>query len=150
MGMLHIPLNQVTSDNLSRYKTLHLTAMGAAIPLLLQLVCALPTILPFPQDEIHWEVTTGSVELRDEVIPDDEQEDISYQTRCKSNLAIVFKIGNGGFEGDGGALRRYSGGKSVPKLHNPPQKEQGKKEKAKGKATEIVFEEPEQEFMDTL
>jgi len=150
MGKLHILLDPVvTTDSHCRYKTLHLTAMGAAIPLLLQLVCALPTILPFPQDEVHWEVTTGSVEVRDEVIPDDEEEDISYQTRCKSNLAIVFKIGNGGFEGECGALRRYSGGKSVPKSHNPPQKEQGKK-KAKGKATEVVFEEPEQDFMDTL
>jgi hypothetical protein len=117
--------------------------MGAAIPLLLRLVCALPPILPFSKDEIQWEVTTGSVEVQDEIIPDEEEEDISYQTRCKSNLSIVFKIGDGEFEGDRGAIRRYSAGKSAPKSHHPP-----KKAKAKEKA--IVFEEPEQDLMDTL
>lgn len=149
MGMLHIPFDPTTTDNPGSYKTLHLTAMGAAIPHLLQLVCALPPILPFSRDEIHWEVTTGSVEVKDEVIPDEEEEDILYQSRCKSNLAIIFKIGNGEFEGDHGAVRRYSAGKSVPKSHKPPRKEQAKG-KAKEKATEIVFEEPEQDFMDTL
>ena len=136
-----------------RYKTLHLSAMGAAIPLLLHLICALPPILPFPQDEIHWEVTTGTVEVRDEIIPDDEEEDLSYQTRSKSNLAIIFKIGDGEFEGDRGAVRRYSAGKSVPKSFNPPKNEDGKKDKkgkAKMDATEIIFEEPEQDFMDML
>ena len=51
--------------------------MGAAIPLLLQLVAALPPILPFAENEIHSEVTTGTVEVHDEVIPDDEDEDIT-------------------------------------------------------------------------
>jgi hypothetical protein len=125
--------------------------MGAAIPRLLQLVCALPPILPFPQDEIHWEVTTGTVEVQDEVIPDEEEEDISYQTRCKSNLSVVFKIGDGEFDGDRGAVRRYSAGKSVAKFHNPPKSGQEKKgDNAKENATELVFEEPEQEFMDAL
>lgn len=137
----------------SRYKMLHFSAMGAAIPLLLQLVCALPPILPFPQDEIHWEVTTGTVEVQDEIIPDDEDEDLSYQTRSKSNLAIIFKIGDGEFEGDRGPVRRYSAGKSVPKSFNSPKNEEGKEDK-KGKAktntTEIIFEEPEQDLMDML
>lgn len=123
--------------------------MGAAIPLLLQLVCALPPILPFSQDEIQWEVTTGSVEVQDEVIPDEEEEDISYQTRCKSSLSIVFKIGNGDFDGDRGAVRRYSAGKSQPKSYNTSKNGQGKKDMRKENASEIV-EEPEQEFMDTL
>ncbi|OBZ75106.1 hypothetical protein A0H81_04850 [Grifola frondosa] len=63
------------------YKTLHLSAMGAAIPHLMQLALSLPPILPFPQDEIHTEVLTGTVEVQDEVIPEDEDEDITYRTR---------------------------------------------------------------------
>ena len=59
-----------------RYKTLHLSAMGAAIPHLMQLALSLPPILPFPQDEIHTEILTGTVEVQDEVVPDDEYEDI--------------------------------------------------------------------------
>jgi hypothetical protein len=131
--------------------------MGAAIPLLLQLVCALPPILPFSQDEIHWEVTTGTVEVQDEVIPEDEEEDLSYQTRCKSNLAVIFKIGDGKFEGDRNAIRRYSAGKHVPKTKPlvKMQKGNGKKDtkgnrKAAEEVTELVYEEPEQEFMDML
>ncbi|KAJ3510433.1 hypothetical protein NLJ89_g4678 [Agrocybe chaxingu] len=132
--------------------------MGAAIPLLLQLVCALPPILPFPQDEIRWEVTTGSVEVQDEVLPEDDEEDLAYQTRSKSVLGIVFKIGDGEFEGDRGAIRKYSAGKSVPKSFRPPRINDPKVNKGstrgKGKATEdssaIVYEEPEQEYMDAL
>ena len=131
--------------------------MGAAIPLLVQLVCALPPILPFSQDEIHWEVTTGTVEVQDEVIPEDEEEDLSYQTRCKSNLAVIFKIGNGKFEGDRNAIRRYSAGKHVPKTKPTVKMQKGndKKENTKGKrkaaeVTELIYEEPEQEFMDLL
>ncbi|KAF9540656.1 hypothetical protein CPC08DRAFT_615339, partial [Agrocybe pediades] len=77
------------------YKTLHLSAMGAAIPLLVQLICALPPILPFSQDEIHTEITTGTIEVHDEVIPEDEDEDLTYRTRDKSVLRVVFKIGDG-------------------------------------------------------
>jgi len=128
--------------------------MGAAIPLLLQLVCALPPILPFPQDEIRWDVETGTVEVQDEVIPDDEDEDLSYQTRCKSTLSVIFKIGDGEFEGNRGAIRKYSAGKSVGKTHHPPRnKGKGNQEnKGKGKedTTEVVYEEPEQVFMDML
>lgn len=77
------------------YKTLHLNAMGAAIPHLLQLSVSLPSILPHPPEDIHTEVLTGSVEVQDEVIPDDEDEDISYRTRGKSTLSVVIKIGDG-------------------------------------------------------
>jgi len=129
--------------------------MGAAIPLLLQLVCALPPILPHSPDDIQWEVKTGTVEVQDEVVPEDDDEDLSYQTRNKSNLSIVFKIGDGEFEGDHGAARRYSAGKTVSNAHKPQRGDQGKQgTKGKGKSTEeiieVVYEEPEQEFVDTL
>ncbi|KIM49527.1 hypothetical protein M413DRAFT_110341 [Hebeloma cylindrosporum] len=138
------------------YKTLHLSAMGAAIPLLLQLVAALPPILPFTQDEIHSEITTGTVEVQDEVIPDDEEEDITYQTRGKSVLRVVFKIGDGEFEGDRGAIRKYSAGKSIPKTFSKFGQKAGNKDiKGKNRVIEgqpppTIFEEPEQEMMDML
>ncbi|KAI9059717.1 hypothetical protein FKP32DRAFT_1579193 [Trametes sanguinea] len=77
------------------YKTLHLSAMGAAIPHLMQLALSLPPILPYPQDEIHTEVTTGTVEVQDELIPDDEDEDVSYRTRGKSTVSVVIRVGDG-------------------------------------------------------
>lgn len=83
----------------SRHKTLHLSALGAAIPHLLQLSISLPEVLPYPPDEIHTELRTGTVEVQDEVIPDDEDEDIEYRTRGKSSLSIVIKIGDGVDEG---------------------------------------------------
>ncbi len=125
--------------------------MGAAIPVLLQLVTALPSILPFSKDEICYEIKTRTVEAQDEIIPEDEDEDISYQTRGKSVLDIVFKIGDGQFEGDTGTIRRYSAGKSVGKTYPPRNKINPTK---KGKITEtksaVVLEEPEQELMDML
>ncbi|THH09368.1 hypothetical protein EW145_g2071 [Phellinidium pouzarii] len=77
------------------YKTLHLHALGAAIPHLSRLAISLPPILPFPPDEIHTEVLTGTAELQDEIIPDDEDEDITLRTRGKSTMSIVIKIGDG-------------------------------------------------------
>lgn len=73
--------------------------MGAAIPHLLQLSLSLPEILPFAPEEIHTEVLTGTVEVQDEVIPEDEDEDISYRTRGKSSLSVVITIGDGKDEG---------------------------------------------------
>ncbi len=111
--------------------------------------------LPFSQDEIHWSVTTGTVDVQDRVIPEDE--DLSYQTRCKSSLAVVFKIGDGKFEGDHGAIRRCSAEKHVPKTQpllkvqkgNGKKDTKGKRKSAEG-VTEFVYEEPEEEFMDVL
>ncbi|KAH7928200.1 hypothetical protein BV22DRAFT_985696, partial [Leucogyrophana mollusca] len=77
------------------YKSLHMSAMGAAIPHLATLAVSLPPILPFPADEIHTEIKTGSVDVHDEVIPDDEDEDIEYRTRIKSTLSVVIKVGEG-------------------------------------------------------
>ena len=126
--------------------------MGAAIPHLLQLACALPPILPFPQDEIHHTVTTGTVEVQDEVLPEDDDDDMTYETRGKSTLCVVLKIGDGVFEGDKTGSRKYAGGKGG-KAHEP-QRNGGKKGKAKeildDRPTEIVYEEPEQEYMDML
>jgi len=67
--------------------------MGAAIPHLATLTVSLPLILPFASDEITTEVLTGTVEVQDEVIPEDEDEDVSYQTRIKSSMSVVIKIG---------------------------------------------------------
>ncbi|KDR81868.1 hypothetical protein GALMADRAFT_240120 [Galerina marginata CBS 339.88] len=137
------------------YKTLHLSAMGAAIPLLTQLICALPPILPFGQDEIQTEITTGTIDVQDEVMPEDDDEDLAYQTRSKSVLSVVFKIGDGKLEGDRTASRKYSGGKTVGKNHGRPARQSKNDIKGKGKAPEeselaVVFEEPEQEYMDML
>lgn len=73
--------------------------MGAAIPHLVQLSLSLPEILPYSPEEIRTEVLTGTVEVQDEVIPDDEDEDISYRSRGKSTLSITIMIGDGQDEG---------------------------------------------------
>ena len=132
-----------------RYKTLHLSAMGAAIPHLLQLSVALPPILPFSPDEIHTEVLTGTVEVQDEVIPDDEDEDVSYQTRGKSTLSVVIKIGDGKDETNRvgrnhGAAKNQSGRggrRGGVKVGDKKGKEKMRQESPE----EIVLEEPEQD-----
>lgn len=88
--------------------------MGAAIPHLVQLSAALPPILPFPKDEIHLEIRTGTVEVQDEVVPDDEDEDISYETRGKSSLMIILKIGEGDPEEGPSQKKRQK------VVHDPP------------------------------
>ena len=70
-------------------------AMGAAIPHLSRLAVSLPGILPHARDVIQTEVTTGSVEVRDEVLPDDPDEDIYLQTRVKATLNVVIKVDGG-------------------------------------------------------
>ncbi|EKM56018.1 uncharacterized protein PHACADRAFT_257033, partial [Phanerochaete carnosa HHB-10118-sp] len=61
-----------------RHKTLHLHAMGAAIPHLVQLSVSLPEILPYGPEEVETEVMTGTVE---------------------STLSIIMKIADGKDEG---------------------------------------------------
>ncbi|KAJ7118862.1 hypothetical protein C8R44DRAFT_185046 [Mycena epipterygia] len=125
------------------YKTLHLSAMGAAIPHLLQLSVALPAILPFAADEIHSHITTGTVEVQDELLPDDEEEDITYRTRGKSTLLIVIKIGDGEFEGDtSGPAKRATAG---PKQQKPLKH---KEPKSAGGSNRIVLSEPDQDDME--
>ena len=78
-----------------RYKSLHLSALGAAIPHLCKLVESLPEVLPFSREEIRKEILTGTVDVQDELLPDDEDEDITYRTRAKSSLSVVIIIGDG-------------------------------------------------------
>ncbi|KAJ6546911.1 hypothetical protein B0H19DRAFT_1265889 [Mycena capillaripes] len=128
------------------YKTLHLSAMGAAIPHLLQLSVALPPLLPFAADEIHSHITTGTVEVQDEILPDDEDEDISYRTRGKSTLSIVIKIGDGEFEGDkSGPAKR--GGAARPNQKIPNQRP-SMPAPAAGSSSRVVVVEPEQDDME--
>ncbi|KAI0032353.1 hypothetical protein K488DRAFT_28167, partial [Vararia minispora EC-137] len=77
------------------YKSLHLHAMGAAIPHLALLVAAVPAVLPFAPDEVRTDVRTGTVEVQDELHPEDEDEDIAYRTRGKSSLSVVIIFGDG-------------------------------------------------------
>ncbi|KAF5324900.1 hypothetical protein D9611_004178 [Ephemerocybe angulata] len=135
------------------YKVLHLSAMGAAIPLLLQLTCALPPILPFARDEVRTEVTTGTCEVQDEVLPDDDDEDISVQQRAKSTLLVVMTFGDGKFEGDtSGPIRRTGKNAANRPAGNGGQGGgSGKGKKKASEAMELVYAEPEQdELMDML
>ncbi|KAG5649583.1 hypothetical protein H0H81_002997 [Sphagnurus paluster] len=135
------------------YKTLHFSAMGAAIPLLLQLVVALPPILPFSSDEIHTEVTTGTVEVQDEVIPDDEDEDVTYETRGKSTLRVIIKVGDGEFDGDKTSTtkktpRQRSG--NTGSVNNKGAKNRDTGRPRSSKSGEVILQEPEQEDMEML
>lgn len=56
---------------------------------------------------------TGTVELKDEVIPDDEDLDITIQTRGKSTMAVIITIG-GGKEDTEVESRRVDTGKQKP------------------------------------
>ncbi|KAF8894745.1 hypothetical protein BD779DRAFT_1467302 [Infundibulicybe gibba] len=125
------------------YKTLYLSAMGAAIPHLLYLSSALPSTLPFAPDEIHVNITTGTLNVQDEVIPLDEDEEITYQTRGKSTLNLVIKIGDGEFDGDStGPLKKHR------KVARP--KKAGTGVKAGASVPQKVFQEPEQEPVDMI
>lgn len=115
--------------------------MGAAIPHLMQLTVSLPEVLPHSPEDIHTEVLTGTAELQDEVIPDDEDEDISYRTRGKSTVSVVITIGDGVDEGARSGKGRKGGNKSVTKAagarygggreKRPQQRNQGGKDSEK-------------------
>ncbi|TDL27653.1 hypothetical protein BD410DRAFT_782785 [Rickenella mellea] len=130
------------------YKTLHLSALGAAIPLLLTLAVSLPVILPFPQDEIHTDIKTGTVEVQDEVIPDDEDEDISMRTRGKSSVMVEIKIGDGDrveshtVDGEGAGKKRKRGSN---RLRGKRSKQRRKEGEGQGGAERIVVREGAQE-----
>jgi hypothetical protein len=125
--------------------------MGAAIPHLATLAVSLPSILPFAPDEIHTDILTGSVEVQDEIIPEDEDEDVSYQTRGKSTLSVVIKIGDGDNETQPDVDKNVRG-----KARTKPAKQaEGSNKKTmdgqrKEKPEQIVFQEPEQEDMDVV
>lgn len=115
--------------------------MGAAIPHLVQLSIILPTILPYPPAEIHTEIITGTIEVQDEIIPDDEDEDPTYQKRSKSTLRVVIKIGDGGqFDGPGQSDEKLKGKKVATGRDNayPREKE------VRIQPTLLVLQEPEQ------
>jgi len=72
---------------------------------------SLPGVLPFSPEEIQKEVLTGTVDVRDEVIPEDEDEDVIYRTRAKSSLSVVVIIGDGIDESVAGGGRWGARGK---------------------------------------
>jgi ribonuclease P/MRP protein subunit RPP20 len=76
----------------SRYKEIYLTAMGAAIPHVAMLATSLPGILPYDRREIKTTITTGSVSVTDEVIPQDEDDEGGTQTRTKASVEIIIRI----------------------------------------------------------
>ncbi|KAG8848860.1 hypothetical protein FRB96_000992 [Tulasnella sp. 330] len=103
------------------YKTIHLAAMGAAIPLLLILATSLPEILPHSHGIINTEYRTGTVTCMDELIPleddddgeDDEQEPKitgDLQKRKKSSIQAVIRIGDGKREVTGKEKRKKNKG----------------------------------------
>lgn len=125
--------------------------MGAAIPHLVLLTVSLPSILPYASDEIHTEILTGTVGVQDEVIPEDEDEDITYETRSKSTMSVVIKIGDGDDESK--PLPQNTGGSK--EKHKPGRRAGGSKGKqGEDKARrdqqpmQVVFQEPEQEDED--
>lgn len=122
-----------------RYKTLHLYALGAAIPHLSRLAISLPLILPFPPDEVHTEIYTGTAELKDEVIPDDEDEDISIQTRGKSTMSVIIRIGDGN-NGMQDSMKDTNTAKGKEKAHD----EQSQRMQTKN-TNEVVFQEEDLE-----
>lgn len=99
MGMTLLSGTRATHHSLvnlnDSYKSLHLSALGAAIPHLMTLAVSIPAVLPFSPDELRIETLTGTVEVQDELIPDDDDEDISYRTRGKSSVSVVIIIGDG-------------------------------------------------------
>ncbi|KAL5511546.1 hypothetical protein ACEPAH_4763 [Sanghuangporus vaninii] len=98
------------------YKTLYLHAMGAAIPHLARLAVSLPSILPYDPSDIQTEVRTGTVEVQDEMIPDDEDQDVSLRTRGKSTMSVTIKIEGGDNESAQPSTKKQKGkdkGKTV-------------------------------------
>jgi hypothetical protein len=109
--------------------------MGAAIPICLTLATSLPDILPFGPSEIRTEIVTGTVQVRDEIIPEDD-EDISYANRSKSTVSVTLAIGDGVDETR--PAKRYALGKRQ------------KKKKDQNRKAEIVLSEPDQDDMDVI
>jgi hypothetical protein len=111
--------------------------MGAAIPICLTLAASLPDILPFGLNEIRTETVTGTAQVRDEVIPEDDGEDISYADRSKSTVSVTLVVGDGVDE------------KRPTKRYTLGEKRQ-KKKKGQNRNAEIVLSEPEQDDMDVI
>lgn len=69
--------------------------MGAAIPIMLTVVTSLKHILPAYASRMKTEVKTGTTELLDELVPEDEDEETTTRSRHKSTLSVVVKIDGG-------------------------------------------------------
>jgi ribonuclease P/MRP protein subunit RPP20 len=111
--------------------------MGAAVPICLTLAASIPDILPFGPGEIKTEILTGTVEVRDEIIPENDDEDISYANRSKSTVSVTLTIGDGV---DG----------TRPKKKSSLSGKRPRKKKIQGPKAEIVLPEPDQDDMDVL
>jgi ribonuclease P/MRP protein subunit RPP20 len=72
---------------------------------------SLPEVLSFSPEEIRREILTGTVEVQDELVPDDDDDDIIYRTRAKSSLSVVITIGNGVDESKSGGSKQGPRGK---------------------------------------
>ena len=116
--------------------------MGAAIVHLTRLATSLPSILPFAADEIRTQLKTGTIEVHDEIIPTDEDEDISLRKRDKSIMEIIITIGDGD---DVGARAQA---KNIPKGHNKQRKGHTKTnasdDKKAAKHQQLILQEGEQ------
>lgn len=110
--------------------------MGAAIPICLTLAASLPEILPFGPNEISTEIVTGTVQVRDEIIPEDDDEDISYANRNKSTVSVTLVIGDGVDETR--PTKRYA------------LSEKRRKRKDRSRKAEVVLSEPDQDDMDVV
>ncbi|KDE06146.1 hypothetical protein MVLG_03561 [Microbotryum lychnidis-dioicae p1A1 Lamole] len=80
-----------------RCRCLSIHGMGAAIPLALSLGLAIRDALPGGSSDaemssVQMEVTTGSVEVSDEITPEDEDDDLLYQNRIKSTVSIQLSV----------------------------------------------------------
>ena len=106
--------------------------MGAAIPICLTLAASLPDILPYDPGKIKTEISTGTVQVRDEIIPEDDDEDISYANRSKSTVSITLVIGDGADE-------------TRPKKRHALGEKRQKKKKNQNRKAEIVLSEPDQD-----
>lgn len=111
--------------------------MGAAIPICLTLAASLPDILPHGANEIKTEILTGTVQVHDEIIPENDDEDISYTDRSKSTVSVTLTVGDGVDE------------RFPTKKYALDVKRQRKKKNQKHKA-EIVLSEPDQDNMDVV
>ena len=88
----------VTTPSSLRSITLH--ALSASIPHLFLLLHSLLAILPFPRSTVHHTIKTSSVQLTDELIPDDEEEAITLNERWCSAVEVVISVGGGPGEAD--------------------------------------------------
>lgn len=109
--------------------------MGAAIPICLTLAASLPDILPHGPSQIRTDILTGTVQVRDEIIPEDDDEDVSYSDRSKSTVSVTLIIQDGVDETR--PAKKYAIG----------EKRQRRKKGQKRKE-EIVMSEPDQEDME--